>query len=280
MEEETTTTFKPINIREVFASKNPALARLMPGFLYRYLNRILHIDFVNDLLRRNGHLRGTAFVDQVVKEFNVRVYHHHLENIPTEGRYIFASNHPLGGFDGMLLLKIVDEKLGDPKFLSNDILLNIPQLRDVFVPVNKHGGHSREAARLLKEAYSSDAQILIFPSGLASRKIKGTIMDLEWKKHFISKAIQSKRDIIPVFVSGRNTNRFYRLAKFRKFFRIKWNLEMFFLPDETMRHKNTEVHIYFGKPIPHTAIDSSKTHQQWAEWIKQQVYRLPGDQWS
>lgn len=278
MEEETTTTFKPINIREVFASKNPALARLMPGFIYRYINRILHIDFVNDLLRRNGHLRGIGFIDQVVEEFNVRVYHHHLENIPAEGRFIFASNHPLGGFDGMLLLKIVDEKLGNPKFLSNDILLNIPQMRDLFVPVNKHGGHSREAARLLKEAYSSDAQILIFPSGLASRKIKGRIMDLEWKKHFISKAIQSKRDIIPVFVSGRNTDRFYRLARFRKFFRIKWNLEMFFLPDETMRHRNTEVHIYFGKPIPYTSLESSKTHQQWAEWIKEQVYRLPDSQ--
>jgi putative hemolysin len=278
VEEEGMTTFKPINIREVFASKSPTLGRLMPGFVYRCINRILHIDFVNDLLLRNGNLTGTDFIDQVVKEFNVRVFHHHLENVPSGGRFIFASNHPLGGFDGMLLLKAVEEKLGNPKFLSNDILLNIPQMRDFFVPVNKHGGHSREAARLLKEVYSSDAQILIFPSGLASRKIKGRIMDLEWKKHFVSKAIESKRDIIPVFISGRNTNRFYRLANFRKFFRIKWNLEMFLLPDETMRHKNTEVHFYFGKPIPHKALDNSKTHLQWAEWIKQQVYRLPGGQ--
>lgn len=269
------TPFRPINIREVFASKSPALARFMPGFVYRYINRIMHIDFVNDLLKRNGHLKGTAFVDQVVKEFNVKRYLHGLENVPDAGHFIFASNHPLGGFDGLLLLKTVDEKLGNPKFLTNDILLNIPQLRDVFVPVNKHGAHSRDAAKVLSDAYSSDAQILIFPSGLASRKIKGKVVDLEWKKHFVTKAIQYKRDVIPVFVSGRNTNRFYRLANLRKFFRIKWNLEMFFLPDETMRHRNTDVHIYFGKPIPHSSFVKTKTHQQWAEWVKDTVYQLP-----
>jgi putative hemolysin len=277
MEEESNTyQFKPINIREVFRSKSPALARLIPGFVYRYIHRIMHIDFINDLLQRNGHLSGTAFVDQVVKEFNVNVHLHGLENVPDEGRFIFASNHPLGGFDGMLLLKTVDEKLGNPKFLSNDILLNISQLREVFVPVNKHGGHSREAARLLNDAYTSSAQILIFPSGLASRKIKGKIVDLEWKKHFITKAIRYERDIVPVFVSGRNTNRFYRLAQIRKLLHIKWNLEMFFLPDETMHHRNTQVHIYFGKPVPFTFFDRSKSHQQWAAWIKEKVYQLPG----
>lgn len=267
--------FKPIDIREVFTSKSPALARIIPGFVYRYINRIMHIGFLNDLLQRNGHLKGTAFVDQVVKEFNVKRYLHGLENVPGTGKYIFASNHPLGGFDGLLLLKTVDEKLGNPKFLTNDILLNIPQLRDVFVPVNKHGGHSRNAARQLSEAYNSEAQILIFPSGLASRKIKGKIVDLEWKKHFITKAVQYKRDVIPVFISGRNTNRFYHLAKIRKFLRIKWNLEMFFLPDETMRHQNTDVHIYFGKPVPWSKFDKTKTHNEWADWIKEKVYQLP-----
>lgn len=275
VEEEKIVPFKPIEIREVFASKSPGLARLLPGFVYRYINRIMHIDFVNDLLEQNGHLKGIAFINKIVEEFNVKLFLHGLENVPDSGKFIFASNHPLGGFDGMLLLKTVDEKLGKPRFISNDILMNIPQLKSLFIPVNKHGGHSRENARLLSEAYNSDVQILIFPSGLASRKIKGKIVDLEWKKHFISKAVQHKRDVIPVFVSGRNTDRFYRLANFRKFFRIKWNLEMFFLPDETMRHRNTDVHIYFGKPIPWSAFDRTKTHQKWAEWVKEKVYHLP-----
>lgn len=250
------------------------MAKLLPGFVYRYLNRILHLDEVNDFLEKYGHLKGIEFVDKVVEEFKVREFVHNSENIPKSGRYIFASNHPLGGFDGMLLMKNVEKRLGSFKFLANDILLNIPQLKPVFVPVNKHGGHARQAAKLLSECYNSNDQILIFPSGLASRKIKGEIVDLEWKKHFISKAIKHKRDIVPVFISGGNSNRFYRIAKFRKFFKIKWNLEMFFLPDETMKHKNAEVHLYFGKPIPYTTFDNTKTHKEWANWVRKKTYAL------
>lgn len=268
-------TIKIIDIREVFEKKNPGIAKLLPGFVYSYLHRILHIDFINEVLVKYGHLEGIEFVDSVVEMFNVKEQIHGFNNIPDTGKYIFAGNHPLGGFDGMLLMKNVDKKLGAFKFLSNDILMNIPQLNPVFVPVNKHGSHAREAARALSDVYKSNNQVLIFPSGLASRKINGKIVDLEWKKHFISKAIQHKRDVIPVFISGRNSNRFYLLAKLRKFFRIKWNLEMFFLPDETYKHRNANVHLYFGKPIPHSTFDRSKTHQEWADWVKQQVYLLP-----
>ncbi|NLB25204.1 MAG: glycerol acyltransferase [Bacteroidales bacterium] len=268
-------TYKPVDIKEIFISKSPGLAKIIPGFIYRYITRILHIDFLNDLLKRQGHLEGIPFIDQVIKEFSIKEHIYGLDNIPPSGRYIFASNHPLGGFDGLLLMKTVNGKLGNVKFLTNDILMNIPQMKSIFVPVNKHGGHSREAARLLDQAYKSDDQILIFPSGLASRKIKGKIVDLEWKKHFISKAIQYKRDIVPVFVAGRNSNRFYRLAKIRKLLKIKWNLEMFFLPDETMRHKGTDVHLYFGKPVSYKTFNKSKTHYEWAARMKELTYSLP-----
>ncbi|WP_340111188.1 1-acyl-sn-glycerol-3-phosphate acyltransferase [Maribellus mangrovi] len=266
---------KPINIREVFAEKSPGLARFIPGFIYRFLHRILHLDFINEIIEKYGHLQGTAFVDSVVEMFNVTEHLHGLENIPREGKFIFASNHPLGGFDGMLLMKTVENQLGEFKFLANDILLNIPQLSPVFVPVNKHGAHAREAARKLSEVYNSEAQVLIFPYGLASRKVNGKVTDLEWKKHFITKSIQHKRDVIPVFISGSNTNRFYRFAKIRKFLRIKWNLEMFLLPDETYRHRNTDVHLYFGKPISYKTFDAGKNHSAWAAWVKEQVYELP-----
>ena len=275
MESQTSNTFKPINIREIFAEKNPRLAKLLPRFVYNYLNRIIHVDFFNDFQQRNGHLTEIPFINKAVEEFNVREHIHGAENIPKTGRFIFASNHPMGGFDGILLLRNVNRYLGSPMFLTNDILMNISNLSPMFVPINKHGGNSRDAAKLLDEVYCSEKQILIFPSGLASRRIKGKIVDLEWKKHFISKAIQHKRDVIPVFISGRNSNRFYFTAGFRKIFRIKWNIEMFFLPDETMRHRNTDVHIYFGKPLPYTMFDKTKTHDEWADWVKNIVYSLP-----
>ena len=275
MEEITNKTFKPINIRELFEKKNPVLAKIIPGFVYSYITRILHLDFFNDFLKRNGHLKGIPFINQSVIEFNIREQINGFENIPDSGRYIFASNHPLGGFDALLLMRCVDKRLGKLKFLTNDILMGIPSLRPMFIPINKHGSNSREAAEILNATYDSDEQILIFPSGLASRKIKGRIIDLEWKKHFIAKSIKHKRDVIPVFIGGRNSRRFYRLANIRKFLHIKWNIEMFFLPDELMKHRNSEVPVYFSKPIPYQTFDKSKTHQEWAEWVKDQVYALP-----
>lgn len=267
-------SYKPIYAKDLFTGKSPRLAKIIPGFVYRYINKVLHLEEVNDFLSKNGHLKGTDFIDIVVEDFNVKQFIHNEENIPTNGKYIFACNHPLGGFDGMLLMRIIHQKLGSFKFLTNDILMNIPQLADVFAPINKHGSHPREAAIALNKLYNSDDQVLIFPSGLASRKIKGQIMDLDWKKHFITKSIKHKRDVIPVFISGRNSDRFYRVAKFRKFLRLKWNLEMFYLVDETMKHRNKDVHLYFGKPIPYTTFNDTKTHKQWADWVKSKVYNL------
>lgn len=255
--------------------KNPRLGKLMPGFIYSFINRVLHVDFLNDIFVRNGHFKGIDFVNKAVKDFNVKEIVYGLENIPDSGRFIFASNHPLGGFDSLLLMKHVNKKLGDLRFLTNDVLMAIPNLNSMFMPINKHGSNSREAAKLLNDTYDSDVQILIFPSGLASRKVKGNVVDLEWKKHFISKAVKHQRDVIPVFIGGRNSNRFYNIANLRKFFHINWNFEMFLLPDESLKQKNKEIPIYFGEPISYSMFDKSKTFDEWAEWVKNKVYNLP-----
>ncbi len=274
-EEMVTQAKKPINIRKIFSEKNPKLARLMPGFVYGFINRILHVNFLNNIFVQYGHLHGIDFVNKAVQEFNVKEIIYGLENVPSSGHYIFAANHPLGGFDALLLMKYVNQKLGALKFLTNDVLMAIPNLSEMFIPINKHGSNSREAARLLNETYNSDCQILIFPSGLASRKIKGAVVDLEWKKHFISKAIKYQRDVIPVYIHGRNSNRFYNVANLRKLMRINWNLEMFLLPGESLKHKNKEIPIYFGQPISWETFDKSKTHDEWAQWVKNKVYKLP-----
>lgn len=268
---------KLINIREVFLKKNPRLAKKLPGFVYRYINRIMHIDEINEILTNHGNERGIEFANSMVKHFNVHQTINGIENIPTSGRYIFASNHPLGGFDSFLIMNTVYNVLGEVNTLVNDVLMNIPQLRPVFVPLNKHGGLPKEVLRQLHEAYSSDKQILIFPSGFASRMIKGQIQDFEWKKHFIAKSIEFQRDVIPVHVSGRNSDFFYRLANFRSFFKFKWNLEMFYLADETFRHKNQKFTITFGKPISYKHFDKSKTLDQWAAEVRDIVYKLPID---
>ena len=186
------------------------------------------------------------------------------------------ANHPLGGFDGMVLIHIIGKYFKNIKFLVNDILMNIFNIEEFFIPVNTFGSQSVEYVKRIEEEYASDAQILNFPAGLCSRKIKGRILDLEWKKSFINKAIKHKRNIIPLHFGGRNSNFFYNLANFRKFLGIKTNIELFFLPDELYTQKNKTILVKFGNPISYRTFNKSKTHKEWAKWVKDKAYALGG----
>lgn len=267
---------KPIYIREVFKGKNPSLGRLLPGFVYRYLEKIIHQKELNDFIERHGNKIGMDFVHAAIDEFAIKLTVEGIERVPRNGRFIFASNHPLGGFDGMLMMDVLEKNFGEVKSLSNDLLMNITNLHPVLLPINKHGRQDAEAAKVMEEYYLSSCQILTFPAGLVSRRIKGQIIDLEWKKNFITKAIYYKRDIVPVHISGRNSEFFYRLASIRKFFRIKANLEMFYLVDETFKHRNKAIIIKIGTPISYTQFDKSKKPIEWAKWVKEKAYALDG----
>jgi len=263
-----------IDLKKVFKDKNPRLAPYIPGFIYNYLNRVLHLKEINNFLALHGSKIGLAFTEEVIKEYNVTASLKGEENLPEKGKFIFVSNHPLGGFDGILLLTILGRRYDDVRSLSNDILMNFENLKPLFVPINKHGSMTQESLRILDEAMESEMQILTFPSGLVSRKIKGRIIDPPWKKSFISKAVQHKRDIIPIHVSGRCTDFFYGLSNFRKFLGIKANIEMFYLSDETHKQRNNHITITFGPLISYKTFDKSKKTEDWAILMQKYVYSL------
>ncbi len=267
---------QPIDIRRIFYKKNPGMARLLPGFVYRYLERIAHQGDINAFLAKHGEKKGLDFARAAIEDFGMSVKVQGDENLPREGRYIFACNHPLGGFDGILLMDVLGRYYSNFKFLSNDLIMNIINLHPLLVPINKHGKQATEAARELDGLFRSDVQIATFPAGLVSRYVRGEVMDLVWHKNFITKAVFYKRDVIPVHFTGKNSTFFYTLAKIRKFLGIKANLEMFYLVDETFRHQNETLTVTFGKPIPCSTFDKSRTHLQWAKWVKEQVYALGG----
>jgi putative hemolysin len=262
---------KPIILKELIAEKNPKLARRLPGFIYGFMNRLLHIREVNEIIKKYGDLHGIPFVEALFQHFNIKFVFKGTENLPGNGRYIFASNHPLGGFDGLILINGVTKHLGKSFFLVRDELTKIAPLKELFIPINKFGNQQASVLQI-NEAYQSTAQILVFPSGLASRKIKGKIVDLEWQKHFIQKSIEYKRDVIPVHISGRNTRFFYWLANFRKTIGIKLNIEMFLLPDELFRQRNKTFTITFNKPVPWTSFNKTKSAKQWAAAVREIVY--------
>ncbi|RHJ90855.1 1-acyl-sn-glycerol-3-phosphate acyltransferase [Parabacteroides bouchesdurhonensis] len=268
-------SIKKIDIRQVLQEKAPSAASKIPDFIVNYLIRTVHQDELNDILTRYHEEQGVDFMKQLIGYFDLSFDLIGKDNIPDSGRYIFASNHPLGGLDGICLSALIGEQFkGNIRYLVNDLLLYIDNLKSIFVPVNKHGAQGKRNAMLIEEAYASDHQIITFPAGLCSRKINGQILDLEWKKSFIQKAVEYKRDIIPVYFDGKNSNFFYRLANIRKALGVKMNYEMIYLPDEMFRCKHKTFRIYFGKPIPWQTFDNSKKPAEWAEWIKRIVYNL------
>ncbi len=263
-----------IDVEDVLLSKNPSLAKAVPSFFINYLKRIVHQEEINYFLKKYGHLRDTEFVSAGLEYFEIKYTVHGSGNIPSAGRYFFVSNHPLGGLDGLVFMNELSKYFSDIKFPVNDILMNITNLSGIFLPINKHGGQAKEAVRSLEEAYASDSQILYFPAGLCSRKKHGIIKDLPWHKSFISKAIQHKRDVVPAFFSGRNSNFFYNLANIRTFLGIKSNFEMLYLPDEMFSQKGKNIMLVFGKTIPWQTFDKSKSLSEWAEWVKARSYEL------
>jgi putative hemolysin len=269
-----TGTIKKIDIDKVLIDKNPGLYKAIPGFIVNYLKRIIHQDQLNIFLEQSGNLRDIAFIEAGLRYLGVRPGVYGKEKLPASGRFIFVSNHPLGGLDGLVFIKEVADIFPDVKFPVNDILLNLENLSGIFLPVNKHGAQGREAARKIEEAYASDAQILYFPAGLCSRKKKGVIKDLTWQKSFITKAIQHKRDIIPSYFSGRNSEFFYNLANLRKLLGIKSNIEMIYLADEMFRQRGRDIRLVFGERIPWQTFDRSRSAPGWAEWVRSKSYEL------
>ncbi len=265
-----------LDIEKIFRGKNERMADMIPGFIFRYLKRITHQDWLNAFIYSNRDKWGLDFVKAILDAFDVHPVIINEENIPREGKCLIASNHPLGGIDGVALMHVAGTKREDIVFPVNDLLMNVPGLQELFIPVNKHGSNA-ENVRIINDTFASDIEILYFPAGLVSRKQSGIICDLEWKKTFLTRCKRYKRNIVPVFISGRNSNFFYRLANLRKRFKIKANIEMLYLVDEMMKLKDKNFKIIFGKEIPWTTFDKRFSDKIWAEKLKEHVYSMESD---
>jgi putative hemolysin len=263
-----------ISVEQAIKSKNPALYRRLPKFLIRWVERLIHQNEMSEFLKEHYNDSSIDFATNTIRFFGASIAVENEENIPITGRKIVVSNHPLGGIDGLALISVLGRYRQDIIFPVNDLLMQLEPMRQVFIPLNKHGKNSTDAVKQLHQAFASDHVILYFPAGLCSRKQKSKICDLTWKKTIIAKAKEYQRDIVLAHFDGKNSNRFYRIAAWRKKLGIKANIEMILLPDEAFRQKGKTVTIRFGKTISYTHFDNSKTEQEWAAWLKKQVYLL------
>jgi len=275
MTDENKPSYPQIDIDAVIQNRNPKLKRLLPGFIMSYIKYIAHQDEMNGFLKQHGNLYGYEFLCEGLKFVGVNRNIINLEQIPKGDRYIIAANHPLGGIDGISLMYEMIGHLGHAKTIANDLLMNIVNLRPLFVGVNSFGHNSRDHLKDIDAALASDENIIIFPSGLVSRRNNGVVKDLEWKKTFIQWSVKHKRDIIPVHISGQMSDFFYNLAAIRKRLKIEANIEMFYLAHEMMKLRGKDLTMTFGKPISFATFDNSLKPNEWALKVQEHVYELP-----
>ena len=264
-----------IDVREVLRRKAPGAARWTPAAVTNWLSRTIHEAEMNDILTRYADLDGVAFMQALVAEFDLTLDLHGAERLPTpDRRSLFVSNHPLGGLDGICLSALLGGRYGSTfRCVVNDLLLFIPNLRSIFLPVNKHGRQRREAATRFDEAMRGAGQVLTFPAGLCSRQQGGQIADVAWRPSFVRDAVRYQRDVVPIYFDARNSNRFYRAARWRQRLGIGLNVEMVYLPDEMFRNKHQRFGVYIGAPIAWQTLADGRP-QEWTARVREMVYRL------
>ena len=270
-------TEKTIDLDNILRSKMGSKAKWVPRPLVWWLKRIIHQDEVNKYLWESRHLTGTEWLEECVRYLDATLDIVGEENLPAkdDGRlYTFVSNHPLGGEDGVALGAIIGRHYdGRFRYLVNDLLMNLPGLAPLCIPINKTGKQSRDFPKMVEAGFQSDNHMLMFPAGLCSRRKNGVVEDIAWKKTFIAKSVEYQRDVVPIHFGGQNSSFFYRLANFSDRF-LPFNLAMLFLVDEMYKNVHKTFRVSIGKPIPWQTFDKSKTPMEWAQFVKEQVYKL------
>lgn len=267
-----------IDIQRVLATKNIKL----PNWLTGMFERLLHLDEINHSLYVHRDKVGLDLVNALLDTprpdgLGIKVSVVNPENLPQGGNPIIAGNHPLGGPDGLALMRAIGTYRNDIKFPVNDFLLHIPGLAPLFIPIDKvHRNASN--SRTLEHAFSENNALLYFPAGICSRKHKdGTIRDREWKPTFIKKAVKYQRDVVPFFFDAMNRKRFYNIAHLRESVGIKFNFEMALLPAEMFAQSGKTLRLVVGRPIPYTTFDQRHSAKEWAQLVQNHVYQLKED---
>ena len=273
-----TITEKTIDIEKILKSKMGPKAKFVPGFLVSWLKRIAHQDQVNAYLWDSRDKVGVEWLEDCMHYLDTTLEIEGKENLPdpNDGRlYTFVSNHPLGGEDGVALGAVIGRHYdGRFRYLVNDLLMNLPGLAPLCIPINKTGSQSRSFPAMVEAGFQSQNHMLMFPAGLCSRKRGDEVRDLDWKKTFVTKSIQYQRDVVPIHFGGQNSERFYKLSNFCDKHIKKVNIAMLFLVDEMYKNVGKSFTVTIGKPIPWQTFDRQKSHTQWAQWVKEQVYKL------
>jgi len=245
-------------------------------FLGWVLMQLLRISTINKIYNRNKEKKDLDFLNSLMDEFQIEfeIPEDDLKRIPKEGPFITVSNHPLGGIDGILLLKLLIEHRQDFKIIANFLLHRIEPLKPYVMPVNPFESHkdAKSSVAGIKNAllHLRDGNPLgIFPAGEVSTYRDGKLMvDKPWEEGAVKLIKKAEVPVIPIYFHAKNSRFFYFLSK------INDTLRTAKLPSELLSQKDRVIKVRIGKPI---SVKDQKEYQDinaFYEFIRKKTYML------
>jgi len=250
------------------------------GFLGTFsgwlLMKVLKISTLNKIYNRNKHLSDVEFLNAILDEFQIKfeIPEEDLKRLPKEGAYITISNHPLGGIDGILLLKLMLEKEPNFKIIANFLLHRIEPLKPYVMPVNPFENHKDAKSSVvgIKETlrHLSDGKPLgIFPAGeVSTYKDDELVVDKPWEEGALKLIKKANVPVVPIYFHAKNSRLFYLLSK------ISPTLRTAKLPSELLTQKKRVIKVRIGKPISVNEQCEYESIEAYSEFLRRKTYML------
>ncbi|MGK0385531.1 MAG: putative hemolysin [Patiriisocius sp.] len=241
------------------------------------LMRILKIYAINKTYDNNKHLEGIEFLNSLLEDLNVtfEIPEEDLRRIPKKGAFITISNHPLGGVDGILLLKILLEHRPDFNVIANFLLQRIAPLKPYIMPVNPFEDHkeARSSLKGIKEALlhlKDDKPLGVFPAGEVSttKDENNNIVDKDWEIGAIKIIKKAEVPVLPIYFHARNSSLFYTLADMSEMLRTAK------LPSEVLTQGERVIKIRIGNPISVANQAEYKSIEDFSAFLRKKTYML------
>ena len=245
-------------------------------FLGWILMKVLKISTLNKIYKRNKHLSDLDFLNGILGDFQIKfeIPEEDLKRLPKDGAYITVSNHPLGGIDGILLLKLMIEQRRDFKIIANFLLHRIVPLKPYIMPVNPFEDRKDAASSIsgfknsilhLREGHP----LGIFPAGEVSTYRDGKlVVDKPWEEAAMKLIKKAEVPVVPIYFHAKNSKLFYKLSKISDTFRTAK------LPSELLTQKRRTIKVRIGKPISVKDQKEHKSLEAFSEFIRKKTYML------
>jgi len=263
-----------IDIQKEIYQKYPNLKnnKLLDKSLSKFAKTIVHEKTINDFLAKYEHLKGFEFIDEVLSyfNFNFSFKESQLENIPTSGRVVIISNHPLGSLDAFVLLKMISKVRHDVKIVANDYLAEFKSIESLLITINNFKDkQTKESISKIYSHLENDGALIIFPAGEVSRMSAKGVRDGKWQKGFLKFATRTKSPILPVHVDAKNSKMFYSISTLNK------KVSTILLSHEMFKQRDKSITIDIGQVIPNSNIHPPSLNvDAVVKLYKQHVYQL------